>query len=364
MSVWINLQLFAEGGEKTEKASSKKRQDARKKGQVLKSKELETSIVLLIIFLAIKILGSTIYGELSNFTKKVLVSYTKEKDLYNINSIFKLFYEILMVVLKTVGPLVGAALVVGLIVNYSQVGFLFTTSTLAFKFSRINPATGLKRVFSLRGIVELVKSILKICIVGYIAYAYISGEKDNIAGLMNANITDAAIYMVDTCIEVAIRICVAMIILSILDYIYQWWQYEKDLKMSKEEVKQEYKQTEGNPEIKGRIKQKQRQISMRRMLSEVPNADVIITNPTHFAVALKYDTKKADAPVVIAKGQDFIALRIKEVGKENNIEIVENKPLARSLFNTCEVGKSIPPELYQAVAEVLAFVYSLKGDAM
>ena len=170
------------------------------------------------------------------------------------------------------------------------------------------------------------------------------------------------IYICSTAINLAIRICVVLVILGIFDYGYQWWQYEKDLKMSKQEVKEEYKQTEGNPEIKSRIKQKQRQMSMRRMMQEVPKADVIITNPTHYAIAIKYDAKVSDAPVVIAKGQDYLALRIKEVAKENKVEIIENKPLAKTLYDTVDIGKSIPPELYQAVAEIIAFVYNLKNN--
>lgn len=152
----------------------------------------------------------------------------------------------------------------------------------------------------------------------------------------------------------------AMLVIGVMDYGYQWWEYEKSLRMTKQEVKEEYKETEGNPQIKSRIKQKQRQISMRRMLQDIPKADVVITNPTHFAVAVKYDSNVADAPIVLAKGQDYIALRIKEIAKENNVEIVENKPLARTLYETVEIGGKIPPELYQAVAEVLAYVYNLK----
>lgn len=356
----INLQLFA-GDDKTEKATPRKRQEARKKGQVLQSKEITSALVLVFIFVALRIFGGNIYSEIAAFTKKVFTEYSKIDDLFAINNLSKLFIEILMVMAKTVGPILAVSVITGLIAEYAQVGFLFTLETLGFKFSRINPLSGLKRIFSLRAVVELLKATIKITVVGYVAYSYLKNEAQNVISLMDMDAIGVAAYIGITAINVAIRICVALLLLGVLDYGYQWWEHEKSLKMSKQEIKDEYKQTEGNPEIKSKIKQKQRQISMRRMLHDVPKADVVITNPTHFAVAIKYDTNESDAPVVLAKGQDFIALRIKEVAKEHNIEIVENKALARTLYETVEIGQSIPPELYQSVAEVLAFVYSLKG---
>jgi flagellar biosynthetic protein FlhB len=189
---------------------------------------------------------------------------------------------------------------------------------------------------------------------------YLEGQAVNVLNTLDMDVFATAVYIGTTSVNVGIRMCIVLLIMGIMDYGYQWWEYEKNLKMSKQEVKEEYKQMEGNPEIKSKIKQKQRQISMRRMLQDVPKADVVITNPTHFAIAVKYDPEISDAPVVLAKGQDYIALRIKEMAKENKVEIVENKPLARALYETVEIGGRIPPELYQAVAEVLAFVYGLK----
>jgi flagellar biosynthetic protein FlhB len=180
---------------------------------------------------------------------------------------------------------------------------------------------------------------------------------------MDLDLLSVAEYITTTTLNIAIKICFAMLSIGVLDFGYQWWQYEKDLKMTKQEIKEEYKETEGNPEIKQRIRSKQREISGRRMLSEVPKADVIITNPTHFAVAISYDSSKAPAPVVIAKGQDYLAKRIKEVAKENNVEVVENKPLAQTLYRTVDIGQEVPPELYQAVAEILAFVYRIKNKS-
>lgn len=358
----INLQLFA--GEKTEKATAKKKQDARKKGQVLQSKELSTAIVLIFIFMGLKIFGGYMYNEIVKYTKVILTQYPNMDGLFTINIIYKLFIETATVLLKTTAPILSIALLTGLFIGFAQVGFLFTVETLGFKFSRINPFSGFKRMFSTHAVVELLKSIFKIIVLGFIAYSYIMGEKGNIINTMNLQPINIAIYIGSTAINVSIRICVALILMSVLDYAYQWWEYEKNLRMSKQEIKEEYKQVEGNPEVKAKIKQKQRQISMRRMMQQVPKADVIITNPTHFAVAIKYDAKISDAPIVIAKGQDFIALRIKEVAKENKIEIVENKPLARNIYDKVEVGQVIPPDLFQAVAEILAFVYSLKGKVV
>ena len=360
----LNLQLFAQGtggGDKTEKATPKKRQDARKKGQVFQSREMSTAMVLMSVFVALRIFGGSIYNQIVEFTKKVLTEYPKIDDLYMPDILLRIFTDAVIVFFKAVGPILLIALLTGLIVSYVQVGFLFTFETLKPKFSRINPFSGFKRLFSMRSIIELSKAILKIVIIGYVVYGYINGQALAIMGLMSMDLLNIASYIGLTSLNLAIRICVVLIILGAFDFVYQWWDYEKNLKMSKQEIKEEYKQTEGNPEIKSKIRQKQRQISMRRMMQEVPKADVIITNPTHFACALKYDSAVSQAPTLIAKGQDYLAMRIKEVAKESKIEIVENKPLARSIYDTVEIGKAIPPELYQAVAEVLAFVYSLKG---
>jgi flagellar biosynthesis protein FlhB len=355
----VNLQLFATDG-KTEKATPKKRQDARKKGQVLQSRDISAAVVLMFIFIGLRIFGNNIYNEFAVFMKRVFTEYPKMDDLFTLSVLSRVFIEGVTVLLKTSAPVFAIAIVAGMVAGFAQVGFIFTMETLGFKFNRINPLSGLKRIFSMRSIVEMFKSIFKIGVIGYIAYSYLKSEENNVVSTMNMDVLNTGIYIATTSINVAIRICVALMVLGILDYGYQWWEYEKSLKMSKQEVKEEYKQIEGNPEVKSKIKQKQRQISMRRMMQQVPNADVIITNPTHFAVAIKYDAEVSDVPVVLAKGQDFIAQRIKEIARENKVEIVENKPLARNLYDNVEIGQKIPADLFQAVAEVLAFVYSLK----
>lgn len=359
--ITVNLQLFAGEGEKTEKATSKRKQDARKKGQVLHSREISSALVLLIVFLSIKLLGSYMYGEITAFFQLCVHDLAISFDSSSVSEILRLLGIVMLELLKIVGPVFGIALVVGVVANYAQVGSLFTMETLKPKFSNLSPINGIKRIFSARGLVELVKAMMKITVVGIVAWQSLRAEENNIVKLMDLDLLSSAGYILSTSIDIAVKICVIMVIIGVLDYGYQWWQYEKDLKMTKQEVKEEYKEMEGNPEIKQKIKQKQREISMRRMLSEVPKADVIITNPTHYAIAIRYDPKKAPAPLVVAKGQDYLAQRIKDVAKANGVETVENKPLAQALFKAVEVGKQVPPELYQAVAEILAFVYQLKG---
>lgn len=358
----VNLQLFADSGEKTEKATPRKKSKARKEGQVLQSREMTAAIVLLCMFIGLRAFGGFMYEEILGCFKKVFTVYFEEDNLFTIDGVMKMFDETLITMLKIVAPLFAIALLTGLVSGFAQVGFLFSTKTLGVKLGKINPLNGFKRIFSARSLVDLAKSIIKIAVVGYVGYSYIKGESKDMLSTMNMDVISIASYIGVTATNVGIRMGIAMLFIGVIDYGYQWWEYEKSLRMTKQEVKEEYKETEGNPQTKSRIRQKQRQMSMRRMLQDIPNADVVITNPTHFAVAIKYDSKVADAPVVLAKGQDYIALRIKEIAKENNVEIVENKPLARTLYETVEIGGKIPPELYQAVAEVLAYVYGLKRN--
>jgi flagellar biosynthetic protein FlhB len=226
--------------------------------------------------------------------------------------------------------------------------------------NKLNPLEGFKRLFSKTAFVELVKSIFKIGIIGYVIYDYLKGNIEVVPELLNMNIESSAVFIGNTIINIGIRAAAVLLILSIFDYAYQIWDYEKSIRMSKQEIRDEYKEIEGNPQIKSKIKEKQRQLALRRMMAEVPNADVIITNPTHFAVAVRYDANASDAPQVIAKGKDLIAQKIKETAKENKVPIVENKPLAQALYKSVEIGENIPSELYKAVAEVLAYVYSLR----
>lgn len=356
----VNLQFFADG-QKTEKATPKRRQDAREKGQVLYSREISSALLLLFVFLTIKALGGYIYNQIAALFRLCTNSLAMDFDVNAVNELLSLFGLVLIQLLKIVGPLFAVALVIGVGASYAQVGSLFTVEPLKPQLSRLNPINGIKRIFSLRGLTELIKAILKITAIGIVAWKSIEAEAINIAKLMDLNLLTIAGYITSTTINVAIKICMCMVAIAVLDFGYQWWQYERDLRMTKQEVKEEYKETEGNPETKQRIRSKQREISTRRMLSEVPKADVVITNPTHYAVAISYDSNKAPAPVVVAKGQDYLAQRIKEVARENGVELVENKAVAQALYKNVDIGQQVPPELYQAVAEILAFVYRLKG---
>jgi flagellar biosynthesis protein FlhB len=359
----LNYQLFASSGgaDKTEKATPKKKSDARKKGQVFQSRELSGSLILIIMIVTIKAFGSIIYGQITQYMKKAFNEYLTMTDTFDISIVAKVFIDGILVLAKAILPLFLVATVAALIVGYAQVGIMFTLETLKIQGNRINPLSGFKRIFSMRSVVEMLKSILKIVIVGWVAYSYLKSKADEVIELMSADLVNVLSFIGNAAFTVALRICFAMVILGLLDFLYQKFDYEKNLKMTKQEIKEEYKQMEGNPEIKSRIKQKQRQMSMRRMMQDIPKADVVITNPTHFAVAIKYDVQKSSAPFVVAKGQDFIALRIKQIALDNKVQIVENRPLARTLYSTVDIGEAIPPELYQAVAEILAFVYNLKN---
>lgn len=356
----INLQLFADDSGKTEKATPKKRQDLRKKGQVMQSREVTSNLILLVTFATFKLVGNYLYKELT----AVFNFFMGESPAYNLtdpSEIMRVLSFAAVETVKMVAPFLAIALLVGILGSYVQIGFLFTLEPIKPKFSNINPLKGLKRIFSVRSLFELIKSIVKVVIVAWVAWSSIKGEFVNLTKLMALNVGQLTLYILDTAVSIGIKICFALLGVSAVDYFFQWRRYEKDIRMTKQEVKEEYKQLEGNPEIRSRIKQKQREISMRRMLSEIPKADVVITNPTHFAVAIKYEPQKKPAPYVVAKGADYMAQRIKEIARENKVEIVENKPLAQALYHSVDIGEVIPPELYKAVAEVLAFVYNLQG---
>lgn len=356
----INLQLFA-SEEKTEKPTPKKRKESREKGQVLQSRELTTAILLLFAFLGLKLFGEYMIENLSIFSTKIFSDLSIYEELYNTDNLSVFFMDIISVTAKILLPLLAIIFTTALIVSYMQVGFLFTTKTLSFKLSRLNPIEGFKKIFSTKSLVELVKSSVKIFIVGYIVYKYVYDNFHIIYELFSLNVMEITKNIGALSFGIVIRAGGILLLLAAFDYWYQWIQQEKNLKMSKQEVKQESKQSDGDPLIKSKIKEKQRQMAMSRMMQDVPEADVIITNPTHYAIALKYDKNKFEAPYILAKGKDLVAGKIKEIAKESNIPTIENKPLARSLFASCEVGDFVPEKLYQAVAEVLAYVYNLNN---
>lgn len=357
----IQLQLFADA-EKTEKATPKKRKDAREEGQILQSREISSAFILLLSFLGMKIFGKYMFENLMKFMSYTFSLIDNLDGLFVMDNIMANFLSIIVVFLKIIGPIVLLAFVAGLISNYIQIGFLFTTKPLKPKLNRINPIEGFKRIFSKRALMELLKSSLKILIIGYTTYGFFKKKINTILNLGNMEIEDMLVNFSKLSFEFGMRIVGVLFFLAVLDYFYQWREYEKNLMMTKQELKEEYKQTEGDPLIKSKIREVQRKMAFSRMLQDVPKADVIITNPTHIAVALKYDKDLYIAPFLLAKGADLIAENIKKVAGENNIPIVENKPLARTIYETVEIGDIIPEDLYEAVAEVLAYVYSMKAE--
>lgn len=350
----FDLQRF--DGEKTEEPTQKKREDARKKGTVARSQELNTAFVLLIGFLIIRVLWEYLYVNISEYT---VYLYTHLSQSTSTEAISELFIGIMILLAKTVMPIMFAILIVGLAINCFQVGLMISTEKLEPKFDNLNPINGFGRIFSKRSLVELFKSIFKIIVIGFFLYLYLKDQVPLVPQFIFFDLPHSLATIADIIFTMAFQVVAVIMVMAAADYAYQRWQTTQDLKMSKQEVKDEYKQMEGDPQIKGKIKQKQRQMAMQRMMSEVPKADVIITNPTHLAVAISYK-KGMIAPIVLAKGQDLVAERIKQIAREHRIMIVENKPVARALYQSVEVGGMVPAELYQAVAEILAYVYRIK----
>lgn len=367
MVLEYNLQFFAEGqgGEKTEPATAKKLSDARKEGQVAKSREVANALGILALFLILKVWVGTMGNQFLSVFSDI---YNRIPDITTFwnghmpeNDTRLVYYEMILQCLIIMAPILLIGFVIGFISDVVQVGWKPTGKPMQPKLSKLNPISGFKRMFSVNSIVELIKAILKIGLIVYICYSYLKDKWVLIFSLYDMPLMQVLQLAAETVTDLGIRIAMVYMVLAFADYAYQKFKFSRDMRMTKQEVKEEYKQQEGDPQIKGKIRQRMRDASRRRMMQELPQADVVITNPTHYAVAIKYDPEVADAPIVIAKGEDYLAARIKEVAKENNIEIVENKPLARMLYANVDVGQAVPPELYQAVAEVLAFVYHLQG---
>ena len=364
----LNLQFFAkegEGGEKTEEPTTKKLDDARKEGQVAKSKEIANGLGLLALFLILKFwVGSMGISFLETFSYVYGLIPEVSKLIGNPIprlSMTSVLQNAVLIMGKIVWPIFLIGFLIAFVSDYVQVKWKPTGKPLQPKFSKLNPVNGFKKIISVNSLVELIKSIAKIFIIFYMSYSYLSGVWEQLYELYDMELMPAIILIGDVVTNLGIRISALYMVLAFADYVYQKLKFRKDMKMTKQEVKEEYKNTEGNPEIKGKIRSKMREASQRRMMQSLPEADVVITNPTHYAVAIKYDPDTSPAPIVIAKGEDYLAQKIKETAREHSIEIVENKPLARMLYANVEIGAEIPPELYQAVAEVLAFVYHLKG---
>lgn len=359
-----NLQWFAadgEGGEKTEPATDKKLRDARDEGKVAKSKELTAAFDLIVLFLVLKVFMSFVGEKLLGFFSYI---YNRMPDFLNDTqkdmssvTVRNFMNDIILQFLLTCFPFFIFGVVVTILVSIVQVGWKVTTKPMAPKLDKFNPINGFKRIFSKDAIFELIKSVLKIGVILYMAYSSIKSHQNDIFILYELPLKRAVALVGDIIINTGLKISIVYLIVGIVDYIYNKHKFNEDMKMTKQEVKDEFKNTEGDPAIKGQQRKRMQEASQRRMMQDVPKADVVITNPTHFAVAIKYDADTNQAPVVTAKGQDYVAMKIKEIARDNNIRIVENKPLARMLFHNVELGAEIPPELYQSVAEILAMIY-------
>lgn len=363
-----DLQWFAkdgQGGEKTEPATAKKLKEAREEGKVAKSKELTSAFDLIVLFLVLKIFISFVgegFLEVFSYTYKLMPDFVaiNAKDV-SPQAVSSFLAAVFVRMLKIAAPFFLFGVVVTFLVSVLQVGFKVSKKAMKPKADKFNPLNGFKRMFSKDSLFELFKSLLKIFVVVYVAYTSIKGEVNDIFILYDMPLSQAIALCGEVILNAGLKISLVYLIIGLADFIYQKYRFKDDMKMTKQEVKDEYKNTEGNPEIKGRQRQKMREVSRRRMMQDVPKADVVITNPTHLAVAVKYDSENAKAPVVVAKGEDYLAQKIRETAKENKIEIVENKPLARMLYANVDIGAEIPPELYQAVAEILAMVYNMKN---
>ena len=364
-----DLQFFAKdgpGGEKTEVPTAKKLNDARKEGQVAKSKEIITALMLLALFVVIKFyignLGQQMiecFSEFYDLFGKIISNSEYGMRMVDATGVVSLG---LTTVLNMIVPFIALAVVIAILGNALQQKWMVTTKPLQPKLSKISPISGLKRMFNVKQLFEVGKSVAMIAVMSYVIYTTVKDKLGVLYTFYNISLYEALEIVGDIIVDLGIKISAVFLVIGFVDLIYQRHKFKEDMKMTKQEVKDEFKNTEGDPQVKGQIRRRMQQVSRRRMMEALPQADVVITNPTHFAVALKYEAKKGQAPVVIAKGADYLAFDIKAKAKEYGIEIVENKPLARILYNNVEIGAQIPPELYQAVAEVLAFVYSLKNN--
>ncbi|QXE20286.1 fused FliR family export protein/FlhB family type III secretion system protein [Clostridium sp. 001] len=350
------LLIFAKD-DKTEEATPKKKSDSRKKGQIARSKEIGLTMTLLASTLVIAVLGGYVGTSLGSTMVAFLNDYINTS--LNYSSVNKIMFITIWRIAIVFLPIAVPILAIGVLANMVQTRGLITFETLKPDFSKLNPISGFKRMFSARSVMELLKDTAIVSIVGYVGYKFI---KDNYMYILNLGQLDSravAKAIGSLAVGIFFRITLIMLIIAILDYMFQRYQYNKDLRMSKQEIKEEFKQDEGDPQIKGKRRQKQRELAMRRMMQEVPKATVVVTNPTHVAVALKYEDGQ-NAPVLVAKGLDAVALKIKEIAKDNDVPIIENRPLARLIYKEVEIDMEIPAEMYQAVAEILALVYKMR----
>jgi flagellar biosynthesis protein FlhB len=345
--------------ERTEKATPKRIREAREKGQVARSQDLSAVIVMLCGVAALVALGPAMSRELRGLLTWTLGD--SAKFAIDPGTAQGFLVKVGWVFVKATAPVILALTVIAFGSSYLQVGNVFSTSALEPKFDKLNFVTGAKNLLTLKSIVALARDVFKLTLIGLIAYYAIKKEVPTLVTFPQMSAGEIGTSMISISVRIAFKILMALLILAALDFAYQRYDYLRGLRMSRQDLKEEFKTTEGDPLTKGRIRSIQREQARRRMMQDVPKADVVITNPTHLAVALKYDADKMDAPTVIAKGERLVALAIKKIAQEAGIPIIENKPLAQALFKTVEIGMQVPGHLYRMVAEVLAYVYGLKG---
>ena len=349
----------SDGQEKTEEPTGKRLQETREKGQVAKSQELNSLAIfgtgLIMVYMVKEHIGVKL-ADLAKFIFNSLDSFYVTKDMLTMFG-----FKAIGFFVATCAPIFGALMAIGLIAGYGQAGFKITPKALAPKMEVFDPIKGIKKkFFTTEPIVELLKSVFKLVIIGGFTYWVLEDAIVEAIGLIDFSISSIVNFILETVFNLVFKICLVYAVIAAADFAYRKYKHKKDMKMTKQEVKEENKQQEGDPHVKGQIKGKQLAMARSRMMKEVPTADVVITNPTHFAVALKYDLEKDNAPKVVAKGMDFMAQKIKQIAAENNIPMHEDVPLARALYKACEVGDEIPDKLFQAVAQILAYVYNLK----
>lgn len=347
-------------GEKTEPATSKRRSDERKKGNIFKSRETLTIISMVGMFYAFKLWAPMLIDSLGD-TFRYYIGLMEMQTQISISDNMDLFRKMALIVAVAVGPLLLVSGLIAVVVTLFQTKLLVSFKALKPKMNRMSPLSGIKRMFSIRGVVELVKSVIKITILGVVVYTILKAEIPFMSRMMDINTESVMVMIGQTVLDIVNRAAIIFAFVALFDHYYQKWEYEKSIRMSKQEIKEEYKNIEGDPKIKAKIRERQQQAARKRMMQAVPSADVVIRNPTHYAVAIKYDAKEDRAPIVIAKGMDSLALKIIQIAEENGVVITENKPLARGLYDGVELEQEIPETFYRAVAEVLAFVYSLKN---
>lgn len=347
-----------DGAEKSEEATSKKKEDTRKEGNVAKSIDLSSGVLLLASILILYYYTGYFFDNFQGLFKEMFQfnDFTVDEE----STIFLYMYS-LKFIAKVSLPFLAFIFVIAAAINVFQVGFYITGKAIQPKFNKLNFFTNFfKTFFNKRKVVDLLKNLFKVFILSAYAWYIVAGEMDTIVRMTDAELMDQMVYLGKLVFEIVLKIGILVFILGILDYMYQKWQHNQDIKMTKQEIKEEYKQMEGDPTVKNRIRQAQREAARKRMMEEVPNADVVITNPTHYAVAIRYDFDKDRAPKVVAKGQRLMALKIKELARKHGIKIHEDPPLARTLFNSVDIDEEIPENLYKALAQILMTIDKFK----